>query len=449
MQGKGQEIAPENQIKQSKNKKKKIIYCVCIALAIVFSFCMGGLTYYLAQGEKARTVSWVVNNIDRNFLIFDESTGKVREFTAEDYADAIVNSLNDKYAKYYTSSQYSDVIATSEGRHYGTGLAFYANSNDTVVAGVTGNSPAYKQGIREGDIILGGRTSPEAQTVLFSDYESLSSFLTAREPGEEFELDYISSSNGYKSTATISKRAYVSNYVYYTDYQYQVEFLSLEDESKLLFSQTINGNPKLDKNSAIIKLEAFDGNAGEYFGKMMDYAKSVGKTKIILDLRDNGGGYMHELEKVASYLVCSNENNTLIAIAKDKNGNTKSFRTSGNNFNKDITKIVVIANENSASATECLIGAMLHYKNSFSQDNLIVVNDGDAKPCHTFGKGIMQTTYSNLFTGEAIKLTTAYVYQPDGNKCIHKTGIYAEIENSFNDDNLALEHAINLLKANN
>ena len=105
-----------------------------------------------------------------------------------------------------------------------------------------------------------------------------------------------------------------------------------------------------------------------------------------------------------------------------------------------------MANENTASASECLIGAMLYYGKCFDVNKLIVVNnsleDGIAS---TYGKGIMQTTYSNLFTGEAIKLTTAYIFQPDKTTSIHGVGIKATLENSFTDDTLALNRAISII----
>ena len=88
---------------------------------------------------------------------------------------------------------------------------------------------------------------------------------------------------------------------------------------------------------------------------------------------------------------------------------------------------------------------MLYYKKSFDINNLIIVNDEYSPSAHTYGKGIMQGTYLNLFNGSAIKLTKAYVYQPDCATCIHGVGIKANENNSFTLDELAMYRAIELL----
>jgi carboxyl-terminal processing protease len=88
---------------------------------------------------------------------------------------------------------------------------------------------------------------------------------------------------------------------------------------------------------------------------------------------------------------------------------------------------------------------MLFYKDKFSIDSLVIENEEVKDNGHTFGKGIMQTTYP-LSNGGGIKLTTAVIYQPDKTTCIHKTGITASKENSCKkSDGVALKRAIDIL----
>ena len=118
-----------------------------------------------------------------------------------------------------------------------------------------------------------------------------------------------------------------------------------------------------------------------------------------------------------------------------------TFKSGANNFFEHLTAISVIANERSASASECLIGALICYGDIFSADRLIIEKnlDGVAK---TYGKGIMQTTYK-LISGGAFKLTTARILWPDGT-CIHGKGIYTSEENSVLKEH-AVERAISTL----
>ena len=107
-----------------------------------------------------------------------------------------------------------------------------------------------------------------------------------------------------------------------------------------------------------------------------------------------------------------------------------------------MTSIAVIANEFSASASECLIGAMAYYGGAFSLDKLVIERGATGKET-TYGKGIMQTTYL-LKDNSALKLTTAKVLWPNGSTCIHGTGI-SPTKNNVTDINGAISMAISVL----
>ena len=98
---------------------------------------------------------------------------------------------------------------------------------------------------------------------------------------------------------------------------------------------------------------------------------------------------------------------------------------------KSITDVIVLANDGTASASECLIGALLDYgEKGFSKERLILEKN-DAGVARTYGKGIMQTTFS-LSNGGAFKLTTARMLWPKTKTCIHKTGITTLPQNEVN-----------------
>lgn len=239
--------------------------------------------------------------------------------------------------------------------------------------------------------------------------------------------------------------------------------------------------PDFDKfgdDVAYVRLTAFEGDAALQFGAVIKYMVERGRTRLVLDLAGNGGGNMTILQNIASYLIYNGGKvDTKIAVASEKlDGNATdgyvaegyrqtSYSTTVNNFNTAITDISVIADRNTASASECLIGAMIHYKDKnqydryiFTKDNLVIVGSANPKNSddgvidgtteyRTYGKGIMQTTYK-LSSGGALKLTTAKLLWPNSSTCIHKVGITPSLNsNKAQNHDTAVTTAINMLKA--
>ena len=81
----------------------------------------------------------------------------------------------------------------------------------------------------------------------------------------------------------------------------------------------------------------------------------------------------------------------------------------------------VLANENTASASECLLGVLVHYKELLKSESDVILEKNAQNQYKTYGKGIMQTTYK-LLSGGALKLTTAKIYWPDYKSSIHGVG---------------------------
>ena len=130
--------------------------------------------------------------------------------------------------------------------------------------------------------------------------------------------------------------------------------------------------------------------------------------------------------KIASHLIGTDENNPLVAKAVYKDGKIDKFTTSNVKYKKyDFERIIFLANEDTASASEALIGACLDYD---SRDVVrVVLSKGANGSYKTYGKGIMQTTTEH-YSGSAIKLTTAQIYWPTSNETIHDVGISKAIE---------------------
>ena len=422
-----------------KKDKKTLIVIICVLL-VVCSFFGGFAAGYFADNNLTNSLNWVTSMIDKNYCYYDEETGTYKNFTDEDYADAIVKTLLDKYSDYYTEQEFTDVVYTSLGNNYGTGIYFYIYSEDLSIFAVSGNSPAEKAGMEKGDVIVAG-LNENGERINFTDREELFAYINKFKEKEKFSLTVTR--KGVEMSFFVQKEVYVESYVYYKDSEKTYAFRA-DDGKDPEPVELIGGMAELPSDTAFIRLDEFSGGAAEQFAYAMDYMKERGKTKLILDLRSNGGGQMDILTKIASYLVYSeNEKRPVIAVSKNKRNVKTYFSASGDNFNRNIKKIAVLADGNTASASECLIGAMAYYKKAFTLDNL-VITEHDGKYT-TYGKGIMQTTYRNFVTGEGIKLTTDYIFQPDETTTIHGVGFIATEGNGVINESFSVPRALEIL----
>ena len=213
--------------------------------------------------------------------------------------------------------------------------------------------------------------------------------------------------------------------MYYSDSETGLLFTSESGEPQPTEDVSLK-NSHLANDTAYILYKEFAYHSETQLDTTLNYLISRGKTKLILDLRNNPGGYLDVLTTVAAEFLGKNgEKGITVAVSKDKN-QAKTYYKTGNNNYKNL-KIVVLADYDTASASESLMGAMIHYGIISNETMVITKKDGVAK---TYGKGIAQTTFPNLVTGEAIKLTTDYIFWPDEVTCIHGKGISVTGDNA-------------------
>ncbi len=155
-------------------------------------------------------------------------------------------------------------------------------------------------------------------------------------------------------------------------------------------------------NIGYIKLNKFAANTMEEFHEAMTKLKKAGMTNLILDLRDNSGGYLNTAIDLADEFLPEGE--MIVYTQGHSSPKQISLATSKGEFEKG--KLVVLINEGSASASEIVSGAVQDW------DRALVIGR------RSFGKGLVQRPY-DLPDGSVIRLTTAHYYTPTG-RCVQK-----------------------------
>ena len=210
--------------------------------------------------------------------------------------------------------------------------------------------------------------------------------------------------------------AYEKSECLYRDNEQALRFLG-ETPSAV----SVGGIAGLPDDTAYLRVDEFYGRAAAEAGRCLSYFKNSKKSRLILDLRSNGGGYLQTFLDLAAYFLRGAAGSRPFAAeARYKSGRTEKYYASGNfygdYFGED-AEIYLLADENTASASECFIGALISYETlPYSH---IYLRKGET--ARTYGKGIMQMHYTDP-NGNVLKLTTAEIFWPNG-KSIHGVGV--------------------------
>ena len=398
-------------------KARKILFgALAVALAVLCFF--GGFWVRdLTLDSEIRSLIRLKNTVQAEYY---------ENITDEQFYDAVFEGVNqnllDPYSRYMTADEYAKLQSEGAGNRSGLGLLFLtanaAGDAQMLVTRVCGNSPAERAGIKAGDYIVGFgvNTADIQENVVFDDF---SAFLKQRQTGETFCLRL--QSGDQLRNIEIAKAEYVENYVFYRTKNTAYQFIGDRATTLVERGQPL---PLLPENTAYIRLTQFNGEAAEEFKLAMELFKEQGMTNLMLDLRDNGGGYLHIMQSIASYFCkTSNDTRPIVAVA-DYGDKKDNYHADGNYyyqyFNED-SRICVLADSSTASASEALMGCMLDYGTISYSDICLSYRAGIAK---TYGKGIMQTTFPfGLVGADAVKLTTAKILWGKSQNCIHGRGI--------------------------
>lgn len=401
--------------KNRQEKKRRLRKRIGAGALAVVLFCGGALVGRLTFDSELRALARVKRQIQNDYYQeIDDSAFYGAVFDG-------VNGLLDDYSYYMTADEYADAESASKGERSGIGLTFRTVDEEgtpqLLITRVCYNSPAESAGLTAGWRVVGFGTTPAEirESVVFEEFRA---FLAERAAEETFYLRVVTPEEN-TFVVSLYKDEYVESYV---AYRTDTEAYGFQSENSSAAVKRGTALRCLGEDTAYIRLVSFNGAAAEEFDKAMSLFREQGKRNLVLDLRENGGGAMNILEKIAKYFCKSATEKKPVVAVIDYGEKRQTTKASGNeygNYFSEDSRIVVLADENSASASECLLGAMLDYGTIGYVDICLI---GDAETAKTYGKGIMQTTYRYL-TGDAMKLTTATVHWPLSDTCIHGRGI--------------------------
>ena len=427
------------------SRGKKILWAVVAVLAAAALFFAGFFVYYLTLPAQVRSLLWIKDKIDSEYY---------QDIDDDEFWDAVLDgavSVLDRYSAYYTADEYDVVVDSSRGISQGIGLSFFSGSN--MIAEAAYNSPAFyarpqgegaawNTGLETGMYVTGaGGSAAEIEdtfalvsgsgdTAVYS-YSALNTLLSGYSVGETvyMRVSTVSSHETEEcAIVPVTLARYTESYVLYAadGEAYIYAYTDGAGEWKNV-SEYVSVDEKVSGDTAYIHLSSFYGNAVTEFGRAAQAYKEDGKGRLLLDLRNDGGGSVRVMQGIAAYLMKDAQSDSEpVMRAVYGNGREEVYLAGGDYYDEYFagSEIYVAANRNTASASEALIGVMLSY-NTIGYENIFITDlSGGTQAARTYGKGIMQTTFENRFTGEAIKMTTATIHWPDeASTCIHDKGI--------------------------
>ncbi len=326
---------------------------------------------------------WLTTPRENKFLSNNNSKNKLNrliDFINNDYVDnvntdSIVDLTVDKilgqldpHSIYVPPTEQSEVAESMKGDFVGIGVSFYMYKDSVAIIKPVANGPSAKAGIKAGDRIL---------------YADKTKLFGRKLPADSL-FSKLKGSKGSEVQLVIYRKS-------------ENKRLTLKIKRDVIPLFSVDASLMLDKATGYIKINRFAETTLSEFRKALLQLKKQGAKALVIDLRDNGGGYMEEAIAIADELL---SNKKLIVFTKNKKGNIqKTYATEKGNFQTG--KVYVLMNENSASASEILAGAI--------QDN----DRGTIVGRRSFGKGLVQREM-NFEDGSAVRLTVARYFTPTG-----------------------------------
>lgn len=360
----------KNSLRETWERVRRPLGYVCSGMIIMIVAMVGLFWYYTGRPssmfEFFRTLeiieSHYAENVDKN-AIFD---GALK---------GMVSTLGDKHSLYLGGDLYKDFSAQMSGSYAGIGVYIASTDDGILIAGVMEGSPAEEAGLQRGDILVSIDGTPTQGMQLEDVSKSI------RGPVDT-SVDLVIRRDGAEQSVTVARR--------------QIHIPTVA-------GKMVDGADGV----GYIRVAVFSDGTADDFTKKFNELREQGMTKLILDLRDNPGGIVEQAVGVASNFVPPNS--TIVSYT-EQDGKEDNYTAQGTD---DPIPIVVLVNENSASASEIVAGAV--------QDMKL----GPIVGVKTYGKGTVQGVFP-VDQQSAVKVTVAK-YRTTNGREIDGVGIEPDV----------------------
>ena len=334
------------------------------------------LDYYTTSGDNFKKLDNILKILQQDYL-FDYDTEKLEEGAIK----GMLSALDEPYTSYFNEEQTKEFLTETEGEYEGVGmyLTIDTSKNLTMVILPIKGSPAEEAGVLTGDYII----EIDGEDVTGASLEEVAGRVKGKD-GTSVKIKFSRANEDgttekYEKTLTRRK---IDLY----PFQYKV----------------------LENNIGYVAFESFDEKvAGQFKTALNELVNQKHIKGLIIDLRNNPGGLLTAASEIVDELLPTG----VITYTVDKKGNKEYIYSDSRCVDMPI---VVIVNENSASASEITAAAIK------DADNGVVVGTT------SYGKGLVQE-FKSLKDGTYVKVTISEYFSPKGNK-INKIGVSPDYE---------------------
>jgi carboxyl-terminal processing protease len=335
-------------------------------LAILLSALVGGFVGSSAQAtqdqvsQQYRVFTAALAAIDREYV---ESLPSDR--LIYDAVGGMLQTL-DPHSSFFDPKAYAQMRERQEGKYYGIGLSILTVDGDVTVMSIFEGSPAYRAGIRRGDVIA---------RVKGEDAKNWTTEQTAKQ---------LKGPKGTKVNISIRRPGYD-------------KLIEMEVERDEVNIVTVRGAFMLDPQTGYIKLGDFSETSDKEVGDALEKLKAQGMKRLVFDLRDNPGGPLDQAIRIANRFLPRGD---MIVYTRGRvpNANQDYRGTDDPDFTGPM---MVLTSRNSASASEIVSGSLQDH------DRALVVGET------TFGKALVQSVYT-ISEKAGLALTTGRYFTPSG-----------------------------------
>ena len=369
--------------KTNRQKTYKIVMLVVLVAFVTFLLTSIGMYQYFTKSDTGKfliatsdtaSTTDISTQISKYRQLIDKYyLGEVdEEKLTEGAIKGYIEGLGDPYTEYISKEDMEDYMADVTGNFVGIGIYMVKDTeNDKImVLSPIKGGPAERAGIQPGDLII----SVDGETCTAEDMSVIATKIKGEE-GSTVKLEILRGN----------------------------ETLNFE-----LTRENIKVNPVegevLEGNIGYIEFSSFDTGTAEEFKTKFEELQSQGINSLIIDLRNNGGGVVDEALEIAGYIL---DKDSVILYEVDKDGNEQVEKTENDPIIN--MPVIVLTNENTASSSEILAGALKDHGKA------TIVGT------KTYGKGVIQQLLS-LPDGSGLKITSEEYLTPNKTK-INEIGI--------------------------